>query len=505
MEPVLLDALCRPDPARDQPLPAQIYRDLMAAIRAGRLAAGVRLPSSRAASAMLGVSRITVNTAYDLLRAEGLVEIRPGAAPVVLTPRLTAPSDAGTGQGVRANGAAPPLSERGRGLGARWRRGERRDSVMAPGQPDEALFPRDLWARHLRRAARKLYGPAIQYGEPHGLGALRQALATGLARDRGVVAEAERLIITPGTQASMALLARLCADPGDVAALENPGYGGARMAFAGAGLRLAPVPVDGHGLCVAAIPAAARLIYVTPSKQYPMGARMALTRRRALIAHALRHNALILEDDYDSEFHWRGREIAALAAEPDAGGQIAYLGTASKLFLPGLRLGWAVLPDALIEPARAAQRQLGLSANLHAQAALAAMMEEGSYRTHRRRIRRAYAARGQALAEALRAALGDQIALRLPDGGVQLALRFTPPRPEAPVIAALNHAGFHPNALSAYWLAEPPGVGAGAEGAPSGLLIGFADATPARIADFTACLCDALGGGAGTGRGASTP
>ncbi|MGI6247424.1 MAG: PLP-dependent aminotransferase family protein [Pseudochelatococcus sp.] len=478
----MLPALTRPDPERRDSerrdsMPVQIHRDLLAAIRDGRLADGAKLPSSRAAAEGLGVSRSTVNTAYDLLRAEGVLRIRPGAAPEVVAPALPA--------GSRRDAAPPGLSRRGASLckDPRARSYGAGSGAMSPGVPAEAQFPADEWAQALRRAARRTHGELAAYAEPFGHPALRRILAQRLRADRGLRVGPEQILITTGTQAALSLVAQAMTDPGETAAMEDPGYPGARGAFLGAGLHIAPVPTDAEGIRVDRVPREARLIYVTPSNQYPLGSRLSLARRLALLEHARSRSALILEDDYDSEFLWRGREIAALAAHGQ-GGETVYLGSAAKVLMPGLRIGWMAVPEALVEPLRQAQRNLGLLPNLHAQLALADMMETGRYRAHLRRISRAYEALGNALYEAL--ARVEGIGVEPPDGGVQLALRLRDGTVERLAVEALAARGFRPARLSACSL----------NATVSGLIVGFADATPALIADFAATLDRVTGAGA---------
>lgn len=469
MEPVSLNTLTAPSPDRQEPLAVQLYRDLLAAIVAGRVPTG-RLPSSRAAAEALGLSRNTVNTAYDLLRADGAVAISPGAAPKVL---VTTAATAMRPAGREANLG---LSPRGQ-LWADTSRDRDRAAFMAPGQPDEGLFPKDEWARLLRRAARQPLGAAFGYSHYSGLPRLRTILARRLAADRGMVLSPEQILITPGTQAALTLIALTLASPGNCALIEDPGYGGARAAFAGAELILAPLPVDREGADPSGAPPA-QLIYLTPANQYPLGHRLSVSRRRALIGHATRHNAVLIEDDYDSEFLWHGREIAALQGQ--APERTVTLGTLSKALMPGLRLGWMVAPQNLAGPLAAAQRALGLAANVHAQAALADLIDSGRYRAHLMRIAARYGERGRALAAAARALPG----LRAddPEGGVQLAIHL-PEGAEAACLAALHRAGFGTAALSSYAL----------KAQLSGLVSGFADATPERIARFTNTLRGALG------------
>ncbi|MGB3317185.1 MAG: aminotransferase class I/II-fold pyridoxal phosphate-dependent enzyme, partial [Albidovulum sp.] len=217
MEPLALTALTQPDAARTGSLAVQLYRDLMEAIRSGRATGS--LPSSRAAAAALGLSRNTVNAAYELLRAEGAVSIRPGAAPLVLEPQAsTAPPP-----------SAAPVNSGPSLRGLNWAEGGKRRSgggLMSPGHPDESLFPGDEWGLHLRRAARRRQGPGFAYADYTGLPLLREVLARRLSADRGMHVTPAQILITPGSQASLTLIALALADPGDSALIEEPGYAG---------------------------------------------------------------------------------------------------------------------------------------------------------------------------------------------------------------------------------------------------------------------------------------
>ncbi|WP_158625408.1 MULTISPECIES: PLP-dependent aminotransferase family protein [unclassified Asaia] len=468
--PVYLPAIVQPEPGADLSLPAQVFAAISAAIRAGRLAEGDMMPSTRQAADGLGLSRSTISTAYDLLRAEGLITMRAGSRPVVClpTPRKV----------KQAADTVPALSTRGHVLA----RDPRTSSYtipqgrLSPGLPDEGRFPADLWGQILRRHARQSHGEEACYGGYHGARALRAALCARLASDRGLQVSSEQILITPGTQASLNLIAQTMLDPGMSVALENPGYLGARAAFQAAGAMIHPVPVDAGGLDPAQLPPEAKLIYITPSNQYPLGGRMDLTRRLALLERARAQGSLILEDDYDSEFLWHGREIASLAAH-GSGEECVYLGSASKTLLPGLRLGWMVVPPALIAPLRAAHRNLGYAANLHGQLALAELMNSGHYRLHLRRISRLYQQRGLALHEALSSLPFLQVLP--PRGGVQLGLRLLVAGREEACMTALAQTGYRVGRLSALCL----------DAATEGLVIGFATLRPddpARIASTLA-------------------
>jgi GntR family transcriptional regulator / MocR family aminotransferase len=231
------------------------------------------------------------------------------------------------------------------------------------------------------------------------------------------------------------------------------------------------------GAGVGSVGPSPRLVYVTPSTQYPSGVRMTLPRRLALLDYAAATGALIVEDDYDCEFVWRGREIAALQGLRGGTG-VLYLGSAAKSLLPGLRLGWIVAPPDLVGPLRAIHRALGLGANVHAQAALASFLETGSYRAHIRRLSQAYAERGRRLSQRLADALGDAATVSEPDGGLQLLVRFRQPIDERALTARLAEAGYAAAGLSGYCL-QP---------AANGIVVGFGDASERHAAAFAALV-----------------
>lgn len=472
MEPLALATLVTIDRSDAAPLSEQLYRALRSAIRGGRLKAGVRLPSSRAAAAVLHVSRNTVVVAYDLLRAEGAVDARQGAAPRVLD--------------VSSRGGTRPVSVRAVSLGSRGSAVARsaREGLYAvpsgwfmPGAPDERLFPRTAWARALRKAALLQHGTTSGYTDYAGRPSLRAALAARLATDRGLVVSAEQILVVSSAQAAFSLLAQVLAEPGDRAFVESPGYAGARAAFAAAGLATSPLPVDDAGADITRVTESARLAYVTPSNQYPLGVRMALHRREQLANWARRCDAWIIEDDYDGEFHWRGRAVATLQSiAPDV---TLYVGSAAKSLMPALRLGWIAAPEALAGPLREGVRNLGCAANLHVQAAFEAFVDDGAWRAHIRRIASAYEARGRLLADALEERFGGAVKVSRPDGGLQLVAHLPSMEAESLAMTSLGHSGFAVAALSQYGCGEP---------GPPGLVIGFADAEPALVDRF----CEAL-------------
>jgi len=454
------------------PLTEQIYRGFREAVRSGLLPSGSRLPSTRRLAASLNVARNTVNTAYDLLQAEGVITVRGGAAPRIaegLPPE-------GAGAAPTHTAAAPALSGRGRLLCANLRDEGwyREPGALQPGAPALDCFPYEEWARCLRRAARLERGADLQYQNYTGVDALKQQIVRHLAAERGVRATPEQILITSGTQACLALLAQVLSDPGDEAWLEEPGYLGARTAFFGAGLTIRPVPTDADGADASKMAAGLpppKMIYVTPSHHYPFGVRMPLARRLALLKAAENAGAVVLEDDYDSEFLFTGRPVAALYGLAEEG-RVIYLGTFSKSLLPGLRMAYCVVPQALVEPLTQLMRNMGCAANVQTQAALAWFMDSGAYRKHLKQIRDIYKERGTRLVEVFKRRLGNRLDVAPPTGNVQVAVRFREPVDDIAVALAMQDRGFAVSALSNCYLGEAR---------ESGLIIGFAGATADQI------------------------
>ena len=378
-------------------LARQLMRLLRERIRSGQLAGDTRLPASRDLARSLGLGRNTVLEAYEQLQAEGYLHSRHGAGTFVSSLFASTPPPA-TPRREQPLG----LSPRGQALFDSVGLPTGLYGAFAPGVPEIPLFPHACWqgllARHQRQASPAMLG----YTADGGLPQLREALAEYVQLSRGVHCRPEQILITQGTQQGMELAARLLADAGDVAWLEDPGYVGAHAALRGAGLQLVPVPVDDEGLNPAAVtdPRPPRLIYTTPSHQYPLGVVMSLPRRLALLAHAARSGAWILEDDYDSEFRYSSQPLPALQglAQDE---RVIYMGTLSKVMYPGLRLGYLVVPDSLIDPFRAANARLYRESSAPVQAALAEFFSGGHFARHVRRMRELYRERQQVLRNAL--------------------------------------------------------------------------------------------------------
>jgi GntR family transcriptional regulator/MocR family aminotransferase len=396
----------------------ELYQQLRDAIRAGRLAPGLRLPPSRHLADRLQVSRNTVTAVYELLASEGLLVPRPGSGGFV-APIAPAPE------------ARPrPAADMAGRIRPVWR-GEWRPTVFPKGlaypfvvgQPDVGRFPFDLWRKIESRATRS-HGRHPGRAGPEGDPGLREGIAGHLSFARGIACRAEDIVVTSGAQQAFDLLARVLVHrPGVVAAVEDPCYPPARLAFAAAGAAVVGIPVDDEGLVVEALPDNAEIVYVTPSHQFPLGVVMSPRRRQALLAFARRAGAVVIEDDYDGEFRFDGRPLEALQTL-DASGQVVYVGTFGKSLFPELRLGYLMTPEWLRDALRAA-KQLGGLSPLIAQQTLAAFIAEGHLVRHVRRMRRLYADRRTALLEAMGepsnrwlepypSAAGLHLALRLP-------------------------------------------------------------------------------------------
>ncbi len=423
----------------------RLHECLRAAIRSGQLAPQTRLLATRALALELGIARNTVLYAYEQLATEGLVcTDRRGTVVstllAVAVPRATAPTArAGLAKRALALRASPVPAELSGGF--------------APGVPALAEFPATLWQRLHERSWRAHGRSALGYAEAGGALALRSAIADHLRAARGANCDAGQVFITDGTQSSLDLVARAFADAGDKVWMEHPGYFGAHTAFRGALLNTVGIAVDEHGIAPSASDwrrQRPKLIYVTPSHQYPTGGVLSAERRLALIAHASKVGALIIEDDYDSEFRHEGPPLAAMQGLVEDA-PVLYLGTFSKTVFPALRIGFVVVPKALAAPfadvlARSTLRGRGAD-----QLTLAAFMRDGHFGLHLRRMRRLYRQRRDALVASLERHLGDLASIHGDSAGMHLALVFDDARmDDVAISAAALAAGIVAPSLSAH-------------------------------------------------------
>ncbi len=415
------------------PLYQQVYRAARRAILSAELPPGTRFPSSRALAADLGVSRNTVILAYDQLLAEGYIATREGSGTFVAT---ELPEDLTetirTDRGERDSDAifTPRLSAYGERLGdldrgkeLTWeQRGTPPRFDFRYGRPNLLDFPQDTWCRVLGRRARRASARQLDYGPPAGREELRSAVAEYLWRSRGVVCTPGQVVIVNGSQQALDLAARTLIDPGDRVVIEEPHYPGARLALEAAGAEVVPGALDADGLDVRALAGVgARLAYVTPAHQFPSGVSMPVQRRLDVLAWAEREGTLLFEDDYDSEFRYSARPVEALQGL-DRSGRVLYAGTFSKLMFPALRLGYMVLPAALVRPITNAKATVDTGCPALEQLALADFIKEGHFDRHLRRSRTRNAKRREALLQALHQYLGDRAEVSGSNAGLHVLI-----------------------------------------------------------------------------------
>ena len=461
---------------------ASLHAALRDAIASGRLAPGLRLPSSRDLAAQLGVSRNTAVAAYELLASEGWLESRgAGGSFVAELPRAAV--------AVSDRASVAPWAD------SRWLRGEGGGwpallvSGPAPayhfktGMPEVASFPFEVLRRLQTRALQAASREPARYPEAQGLKALREAIAGHVSSSRAVGCTADDVVITAGAQQAFDLIARVLVTPGrTLAAVENPGYPPLRAALLGAGAKLAPVPVDGEGLVVDALPVQTRIVCVTPSHQSPLGMAMSLGRRRDLLNWAAGRQAVVIEDDYDGEFRFTSRPLDALKTL-DRDGRVFYVGTLSKSMLPALRLGYVVAPAWAREALVAAKHASGFGSPALMQAAVADFITEGHLLRHVRRMRTEYAERRRVLEQAIERHLGERANVLPAIAGLHLAVAlYGVDADELTRRAWAAGVGVEP--LSRYWLGE---------GGIQGLVLGYGSITAARIPEAVRRLARVLG------------
>ncbi|HLO33433.1 MAG TPA: PLP-dependent aminotransferase family protein [Anaerolineales bacterium] len=398
-------------PAPNVPLYQALYAHIRTAILSGELRGGMKMPSTRALADELNISRNTVLNAYRQLLAEGYLEGKEGSGTFVahILPELLLaaphPPKPQTTQPFPAELSRPQFSERAKAqieVSQPPTRGTPRPFLAEAPALD--VFPYQVWSRLVVRQARRLPVSSFLYQDSAGYRPLREAIAAHVAVSRQVHCTPEQVMIVPGSQGALDLAARMLINPGDLAWIEDPGYPGARGAFLGAGADVIPVPIDHEGLIVEigiARAPGARLVYLTPSHQFPLGVTMSLARRLALLDWAKQANAYILEDDYDSEFRFATRPLATLQGLDEAD-RVIYIGTFSKVLFPSLRIGYLILPPALVDAFLKVRRLIDIHSPMLEQAVLADFMNEGHFTRHLRRMRTLYAERRSALLEAAR-------------------------------------------------------------------------------------------------------
>jgi GntR family transcriptional regulator/MocR family aminotransferase len=404
----------------------QVYEGYRKAILDGSLRTGQRIPSTRVLALELGISRMPVLNAYGQLLAEGYFESRVGSGTVV---------SRSLPERIRGTKPAPPV----RGVSQAHRRVSKRSLNLSSAQGFYRLrgmgpfnasqiafesFPLPLWNSLVTRHARNARARSLDYGDPMGLGPLREAIAEYLRTARGVRCEARQVMIVSGSQQGLEITARVLLDPGDHVWMEEPGYRFARSVFAFNDCTVVPVRVDDEGLNVAAGVkkcANARAVLVTPSHQYPLGVTMTASRRLQLLDWAESNGSWIIEDDYDSEYRYECPPVTSLQGL-DRNSRVVYIGTFSKVLFPSLRIGYLVLPEDLVDRFLATRFALDIGPATFQQAVLADFIAEGHFARHIRRMRSVYAQRRNALIENLRDQFGSAAEVIGAEAGMHLSV-----------------------------------------------------------------------------------
>ncbi|MFX1674573.1 PLP-dependent aminotransferase family protein [Paraburkholderia sp. A2WS-5] len=475
------------DKASAEPVYRQLLQLMQQAILTGRLAPGTKLPSSRLLAGDLGIARNTVLHVYDQLSAEGYVLSSTGSGTYVADTRPdTAAVGARPGTPLRVDRAAPEPGPRG-DMSMRGKRlideagvSARQWGAFMPGVPDVAEFPSRTWSRLQSRLWKSVNPELLTYAPGGGYRPLRRALSDYLRVARSVRCSPDQIIITTGIHQSIDLAVRLLADIGDRAWVEEPCYWGARSVLQASGIKLAPIPVDNEGLNPreSDLRHPPRIALVTPSHQYPLGMVMSLARRRTLLEYARQHKVWIIEDDYDSEFRYGSRPLASLQGL-DESDRVIYVGSLGKLLFPGLRVGYMVVPERLVEVFRTGVSELYREGQLIQQAVLAEFIMDGYLTSHVRRMRTLYGERRQLLIDAVTQRFGDALPVMGDEAGLHFVLGLPDHCDDRVVTAASYEAGVIVRPLASYYLGKQQ---------RKGLLTGYACVAQEHIAPAFATL-----------------
>ncbi len=465
------------DPALTGAKTAMLFEQLREAIVSGRLAGGDRLPPSRHVATRLGVSRNTVTTVYGRLAAEGYITGRAGAGSYVSSVEFgqTYSRHQPTALVAAARVTTPRVLSSVDDFDIRPR------FDLRSGRPDPAMFPLVEWRRCMTTA---LQTPPDGYGNPAGLDSLRRAIAHWVGVSRAVVATAEQVIVTSGAQQAIDLVTRLLVTPGQVVAIEDPGYPPVARLLAASSAVVVSVPVDAHGIVVDQIPQRARMVYTTPSHQSPTGVTMSMVRRHELLKFANRHDVAIIEDDYDSEYRHGDRPLEPLY-RLDRSGRVIYVGTFSKTLSPSLRLGFVVLPESLIAPAVNLRSLIDWQPPAAMQTALLRFIADGHLDRHLRQTRKVYSHRHRIVAEFVHRAVADDLLIEPTPSyaGLHIAALLPAGIDETTVRSTARADGVVLGDYGQCWQRSDP---------PAGLIVGFGSVATSKLPDALEILRRAL-------------
>ena len=470
----------------------RIQRALRALILEGALDAGLKLPATRVLAKSLGIARDTVENAYVQLQRDGFIIRRAGSGSYVCET-----------VGVELRGAArrriqqqksiarsategAGLSRRGQMIFASGGVADQQEiRAFATGLPETRTFPTDVWERLQRQVMKDYRANILLHGDPQGAEPLRKAIATYLNLERGAKCSAEQILVLSSTRQALFLCAQLLVDAGKPILLENPGYYGAKKAFETAEARVLPIDVDAQGIrtdLLRADRSGASSLYVTPSHQYPTGSTLTLERRLDLINWAAEQRKWIIEDDYDSEFHYDGLPTACVQGL-DTYQRTIYLGTFSKTLYPGLRMGYMILPHELVKPFTYARSIMDGHTPQILQLTLARFMEDGHYNAHVRAMRKLYAGRRTVILDAIATHL-QGIASALPhQGGLHVPCLLAEGWSEEKTIRQAASAGVQLAGMSRLYAGEEK---------RQGWLLGYSSLTASEIETAMARLARAL-------------
>ena len=465
------------DPAAAEPLHQQVYRGVRDAILSGSLPAGAQLPSSRRMADDLAVSRTTILVSFSQLVAEGYIVGAVGSGSYVASqiPDHLLQVRERVIRSPQVDPGLPAISERARAI----TRIPRRSTALYPrafwaGVPPVDEFPLKIWSRIAARRQRNLTTAQLYHSPPSGHAPLREAIVTHLATARGVRCDADQILILSSAQEGLDIACRTLLNPGDPAWLEDPSWAGSRGALIGADARIVPVPVDRNGLDVdrgIALAPEARLVYVSPSHQFPMGVTLSLERRLTLLAWAAQQGAWIVEDDYDSEYRYTGRPLTALQGL-DRSGRVLYIGTFNKTIFPALRIAYMVVPPALVEPVLRVRRVGGQHVPTVEQAILTDFIMEGHFARHLRRMRSIGRERRDELVAAATRDLAGVLEIEPTETGLHTVGWLPPGMDDVAASDSANDHQVHAAALSPHYSGPCP---------RRGLILGYAGLKPHEI------------------------